>query len=98
MINAFIKTQLHWHVRFLYIVFTDFAEEQNMLPYFAEEQFKVTVLIHTFFKNLIGKQKAMKTLWHIRQMEQKKYACTQLHFLDYCIEKEIKHWHSMHFF
>lgn len=61
------------------IIFTDFAEEH----------FKVTIL-HTFFKNLIGKQKAMKT--HISQMEQKKNDCTQiLHFLDYFIEREIKH-------
>lgn len=34
---------------------------------FAEEHFKATVF-HTFFKNLIGKQTAMKT--HMRQMEQ----------------------------
>lgn len=55
---------------------------------FAEEHFKVTIL-HTFFKNLIGKQKAMKTQMH--QIEQKKNDCTQLHFLDYYIEREIKH-------
>lgn len=63
---------------------------------FAEEHFKATVF-HTFFKNLIGKQTAMKT--HMRQMEQQqKWLHTIAFFLDYYIEREIKHWHRMHFF